>query len=60
MSASQDYRDGAANGAGIMEHRLIRLSVWGVTLTDRIIRELAAGVQAEYGGTRFPDTWGVK
>lgn len=50
MSASQDFRDGAATGASEMRSRLLKLSIWGVTLTDRVLSEVSAGIGYEYGG----------
>lgn len=50
MSASQDFRDGAATGAAEMRLRLMKLSIWGVSLTDRILTEVAVGIRDEYGG----------
>lgn len=50
MSASQEFRDGAATGAATIAVRVRQLIGWGVTVDDRMIDKLAEGVVREYGG----------
>lgn len=50
MTASQDFRDGAATGAATIAVRVRQLIGWGVPVDDRMIDKLAEGVVREYGG----------
>lgn len=50
MTATQDFRDGAATGARLMSSRLIKLSNWGVRIDSEVLHALASGVRTEYGG----------
>jgi len=55
MSASQDYRDGAAAGARIAAERIIAAIFMGIVLTPEQIRAIADNVRAEYGGAPLGD-----
>lgn len=50
MPASDDFRDGAASGAALMERRLRRLMSWGVRIDYNTVEQLATGIRHEYGG----------
>lgn len=54
MPASQDYRDGAAYGANTLAERLVCLDGWDVTVTPKIIREIAEGIRSTMGGATPP------
>lgn len=55
VGASQDFRDGAATGAAIVETRLRTLESYGVPLTAELARQVARAVQEEHGGRVNPD-----
>ena len=48
--ASQDFRDGAATGAAIVEVRMRTLESFGLTLTAEAAQQIAKAIRAEYGG----------
>jgi hypothetical protein len=48
--ASQDFRDGAATGAALMERRLRHLIYWGLRIDHNTIAQLAAEINNTYGG----------
>lgn len=50
MTASQDFRDGAATGAATIAVRVRKLIAWGVNVDDRMIDKLAEGIVNEFGG----------
>lgn len=49
--ASQDFRDGAATGAAIVEVRMRTLESFGIRLTAEAAQQIAKAIRAEYGGT---------
>lgn len=50
MSATQDFRDGAATGAAELADRLMKCDIWGLRVTGELARQLAKGIAYEYGG----------
>lgn len=48
--ASQDFRDGAATEAAIVEVRMRTLESFGLTLTAEAAQQIAKAIRAEYGG----------
>lgn len=54
MPASQDFRDGAASGAGAIAYRVRHLAAWGVPLTPDLVDKLAESVAYDMGGTVYP------